>query len=77
MKGQQKSGEQLSFSEQLTQHIASESFDLANVFSQAAQSYPQNRRRQHIRNATAVAIGIVIGALAMYFLSSPERWIQL
>ena len=77
MKGQQKSGEQLSFSEQLTQHIASKSFDLANVFSQAAQSYPQNRRKQRIRIAIAIVIGIIIGVLAMHFLSSSERWIRL
>ena len=70
---QPKGEEQLSFSEQLTQHIASESFDLANVFSRAAQSYPQNRRKQHLRTVLAVAIGFVIGALVMHFLSSPER----
>ena len=73
----QKNDERLTFDEQLTQYIANESFNMADVFARAAQSYPQNRRRQRIRNAIAVAIGIVIGALAMYFLSSPERWIQL
>ena len=69
--------EQQSFSEQLTQHIMSESFDIAEMFGKAAQSYPQNQRKQRIRIAIAVAIGVVIGALAMHFLSSPERCIRL
>ena len=77
MKGQQKSDEQLSFSEQLTQHIASKSFDLADVFSLAARSYPQNRRKHRIRIAIAILVGIIIGALVMHYLSSPERWIRL
>ena len=69
--------EQLSFSEQLTQHVMSESFDIAEMFGKAAQSYPQNQRKQHLRIAIAAAIGFVLGALAIYFLSSPERWIRL
>lgn len=74
---QQENNDTLSFSEQLTQHIASISFDIADMFSRASQSCPQNRRRQRIRTAIAVAIGFVIGALAMHFFSSPERWIRL
>ena len=69
--------EQLSFSEQLMQHVMSESFDIAEMFGKAAQSYPRNRRKQHLRTALAVAIGFVLGALAMHFLPLPERWIQL
>ena len=76
-KEQQKYGKQLSFSEQLIQHIANEPFDVTDMFGRAAQSYPQNRRKQRIRTAIAVVIGIVIGALAMHILSSPERWIRL
>ena len=74
---QQKSMGQLSFSEQLTQHIASEGFDIAEMFDRASASYPRNRRKQHLRTALAVAIGFVLGALAMYFFPSPERWIRL
>ena len=74
---QQENNDTLSFSEQLTQHIASKSSDIADMFSRASQSCPQNRRRQRICTAIAVAIGFVIGALAMLFLSSPERWIRL
>ena len=69
--------EQLSFSKQLTQHVASDRFSIAEMFDRASASYLQNRRKQRIRNALAVAIGIVIGALAMCFLSLPERCIQL
>ena len=74
---QPKSEEQLSFSEQLTQHIASDGFSIAEMFDRASASYPRNRRKQHLRIAIAVAIGVIIGALAIYFLSSPERWIRL
>ena len=76
-RAQRRSGEQLSFSEQLTQHIADEAFDVAEVFARAAQSYPANRRRQCIRIALSVAAGVVIGALAMYFLLANVRWILL
>ena len=74
---QPKSEEQLSFSEQLTQHIASDGFSIAEMFDRASASYPRNRRKQHLRTALAVAIGFVLGALAMHFLSSPECWIRL
>ena len=37
----------------------------------------QNKRKLRIRIAIAVGIGILIGALAIHFLSSPERWIRL
>lgn len=77
MKGEQKSGEQLSFSEQLRQSIINQPYDLAALWSRVADSFPQNKRKQRIRTAIAVLIGIVIGALAMHFFASPERWIRL
>ena len=77
MKEQQRSGEQLSFSEQLVQSIINQPCDLADLWGCAADSFPENKRKQRIRTVVAMVIGIIIGALAMHFLSSPERWIRL
>ena len=52
-------------------------YDLAALWGHAADSFPQNKRKQHIRIAIAVVVGVVIGALAIHFLSSLERWIRL
>lgn len=76
-KHQKQSREQLPFSEQLRQSIINQSYDLANLWGRAADSFPQNKRKQRIRIAIAVAVGVIIGALTMHFLSSPERWIRL
>ena len=77
MKHQKQSKEQLPFSEQLRQSIINQPCDPADLWGRAADSYPQNRRKQRIRIAIAVVVGILIGALVMHFLSSPERWIRL
>ena len=69
--------EQMPFSEQLRQSIINQPYDLASLWGRAADSFPQNKRKQRIRIAIAVAVGVVIGALTMHFLSSPERWIRL
>lgn len=74
---QKQSQEQLPFSEQLRQSIINQPCDLAALWGRAADSFPQNKRKQRFRIAIAVVAGIVIGALAMHFLSSPERWIRL
>ena len=76
-KQQKQSQEQLPFSEQLRQSIINQPYDLASLWGRAADSFPQNKRKQRIRIAIAVAIGVVIGAVLMHFLSSPERWIRL
>lgn len=76
-KHQKPSQEQLPFSEQLRQSIINQPFDLAALWGRAADSFPQNKRKQRIRIAIAVAVGVIIGALAIHFLSSPERWIRL
>ena len=76
-KHQEQSQEQLSFSEQLVQNIINQPCDLAALWGRAADSFPENRRKQRIRIAIAVTVGIIIGVLAMHFLSSPERWIRL
>ncbi len=44
---------------------------------QQKQNYLSNKRKQRIRITIAVVVGIAIGAMAMFFLSSPERWIAL
>ena len=77
MKEQQRSSEQLSFSEQLVQNIINQPCDLAALWGRAADSFPENKCKRRIRIAIAIVVGIVIGALAMHFLSSPERWIRL
>lgn len=76
-KHQKQSREQLPFSEQLRQSIINQPYGLANLWGRAADSFPQNKRKQRFRTTIAVAVGIIIGALAMHFLSSPERWIRL
>ena len=44
---------------------------------QQKQNYLSNKRKQRISATIMVVVGVVIGALAMHFLSSPERWIRL
>ena len=77
MKHQQQNQEQLPFSEQLRQSIINQPCDLAALWGRAADSFTQNKRKQRIRTTIAVVVGVIIGALAMHFLSSPERWIRL
>ena len=74
---QKQSQEQLPFSEQLRQSIINQPCDLVALWGCAADSFPENKRKQRIRIAIAVVVGIIIGALAIHFLSSPERWIRL
>ena len=76
-KRQKQNQEQLSFSEQLRQSIINQPCDPADLWGRAADSFPQNKRKQRIRIAVAVVVGVIIGTLAMHFLSSPERWIRL
>ena len=76
-KHQKQSQERLPFSEQLRQSIINQPFDLAVLWGRAADSFPKNKHKQRIRIAIAVVVGVIIGALAMHFLSSPERWIRL
>ena len=76
-KRQKQHQEQLSFSEQLRQSIINQPCDPADLWGRAADSFPQNKRKQRIHIAIAVAVGVIIGALTMHFLSSPERWIRL
>ncbi len=76
-KCQKQSKEQLPFSEQLRQSIINQPNDLASLWGRAADSFPQNKRKQRIHIAIAVIVGVIIGALVMHFLSSPERWIRL
>ena len=77
MKHQKQNQEQVPFSEQLRQSIINQPYDLASLWVRAADSFPQNKRKQRILIAIAVAVGVIIGALAIHFLSSPERWIRL
>ena len=74
---QKQSQEQLPFSGQLRQSIINQPCDLASLWGRAADSFPQNKRKQRTRTSIAVVLGVVIGALVMHFLSSPERWIRL
>ena len=76
-KHQRQHQEQLPFSEQLRQSIINQSCSPADLWGRAADSFPENKRKQRIRTTIAVVVGVVIGALAMHFFSSPERWIRL
>ena len=76
-KHQKQNQEQLPFSEQLRQSIINQPCDLAALWGRAADSFSQNKRRRRVRDFVIIVIGIIIGALAMHFLSSPERWIRL
>ena len=77
MKHQKQSQKQLPFSEQLRQSIINQPCDPADLWGRAADSFTQNKRKQRIRTTIAVVVGVIIGALAMHFLSSPEHWIRL
>ena len=76
-KYQKQNQEQLPFSEQLRQSIINQPCDLTSLWGRAADSFPENKRKQSIRIVIAVVVGVIIGALTMHFLSSPERWIRL
>ena len=76
-KHQKQDQEQLPFSAQLRQSIINQPCDPADLWGRAADSFPQNKRKLRICTAIAVAVGVIIGALVMHFLSSPERWIRL
>ena len=76
-KHQKQNQEQLPFSEQLRQSIINQPCDLTSLWGRAADSFPENKRKQSIRIVIAVVVGVIIGALTMHFLSSPERWIRL
>ena len=46
MKHQKQGKEQLPFSEQLRQSIINQPYDLASLWGRAADSFPQNKRKQ-------------------------------
>ena len=77
MKHQQQNQEQLPFSEQLRQSILNQPCDPADLWGRAADSFPQNKRKQRIRTTITFVVGVIIGALVMHFSASPERWIRL
>ena len=74
---QTKGSQEKIHSDNLIQQMMSQPCDLAALWGRAADSFPQNKRKQRIRITVAVVVGIIIGALAIHFLSSPERWIRL
>ena len=73
IKHNEHSRKQSPFSEQLRQSIINQPYDLAYLWGHAADSFSKNKRKQHMRTTIAVVVGILIGALAMHFLSLPER----
>ena len=74
---QTKDSQEKIHSDNLIKQMMSQPCDPADLWDRAANSFSQNKRKQRIRTTIAVVVGIIIGALAMHFLSSPERWIRL
>ena len=74
---QTEDSQEKKYSDNLIKQMMSQPCDLAALWGRAADSFPQNKRKQRIRITVAVVVGIIIGALAMHFFSSPERWIRL
>ena len=74
---QTKGSQEKIHSDNLIKQMLSQPCDLAALWGRAADSFMQNKRKQRIRTTIAVVVGVIIGALAMHFLSSPERWIRL
>ena len=74
---QTEDSQEKKYSDNLIKQMMSQPCDLAALWGRAADSFPQNKRKQRIRIAVAVVVGAIIGALATHFLSSPERWIRL
>lgn len=72
-----KDSQEKKHSDNLIRQMMSQSCHLATLWGRAVGSFPQNKRKQRIRIAIAVVVGVVISTLAMHFLSSPERWIRL
>lgn len=74
---QTKDSQEKKHSDNLIQQMMSQPCDLATLWGRAADSFPQNKRKQRIHITVPVVVGIIIGALAIHFLFSPERWIRL
>ena len=74
---QTKDSQEKKYSDNLIKQMMSQPCDFAALWGRAADSFPQNKCKQRFRIAIAVAVGVIIGALVMHFLSSPERWIRL
>ena len=72
-----KDSQEKKYSDNLIKQMMSQPCDLAMLWGRAADSFHENKRKQRIRITVALAVGVIIGALAMHFLSSPERWIRL
>ena len=74
---QTKDSQEKKHSDNLIKQMMSQPCDLAALWGRAADSFHENKRKQRIRIIVAVVVSIIIGALEMHFLSSPERWIRL
>ena len=75
-KTNEQSNKEKSFSEQLVESVVNRPFTVG-YWQRCADSFPENKQRQRRRRTIAISIGVVIGAVLMHFLSSPERWIRL
>lgn len=74
---QPKDSQKSRHSDNLIKQMMDQPCDLADLWGCAADSFPKNKRKRQTRTVIAIVIGFILGALAMHFLSSPERWIRL
>ena len=74
---QTKDSQEKKHSDNLIKQMLNQPCDLAALWGRAADLFPQSKRKQRTRTTIAVVVGVILGALAMHFLSSPERWIRL
>ena len=69
---QTKDSQEKKYSDNLIKQMMSQPCDLAALWGRAADSFPENKRKQRIRITVAVVVGIIIGALAMHFCPRPS-----
>ena len=74
-KRQKKNQEQLPFSEQLRQSIINQPYDPISLWGRAADSFPQNKRKQRLRSAGKITYS-TIGNKHYYQIAEIKRCLR-